>query len=146
MEHFIFQLRNPLFVEVDGGDVVFKDTVVGRIGKFEIAQVVLVLLGPVGFAVVVVAQAAEHGEQAGFGAALIIDRISASTTQVADRFIHGIRDIDRDEVVGAEVFGKFHGVAFVGFDAVSGLGGYKGRGDPEPSASGLIGNDNTRIR
>jgi len=35
--------------------------------------------------------------------------------------VHAVGDVDGDEVIGAKVFGKLHGVALVGFDAVAGF-------------------------
>ena len=86
--------------------------------------------GPVGLAVVVVAEAAQEGEEPGLGAAEVIDRIGAGTAKIANGLVHAVGNVDGDEVVGAEVFGELHGIAFVGFDAVSGLdGNERGRDD-----------------
>jgi len=129
LEHFGFEFDDALDVEVNGGEVVFEDAVVGGVREFESAKVVHVGLGPVGFASVVVTKAPEHGEEAGLGAAEVVDGISTSAAEVANGLVSGVGNVDGDEVVGAEVFGEFHGVAFVGFNAVARFGGDEGRGD-----------------
>ena len=108
--------------------------------------------GPVGLAVVVVAEAAQHGEEAGLGAAQVIDGVGASPAKVANGFVHTVGDVDCHEVVGAKVFGELHGVTFVGFDAITGFRGNEGwgddiapdphlvkaSGDPETTAAGFV--------
>ena len=139
-------------VEVDGGDVVFEHAVVGGVRELEAAQVVLVALGPVGLAVVAVAEPAQQGEQPGFGAAEVIDGIGAGAAEVADGFVDRVGDVDGDEVVGAEDFGELGGVALVGLDPVAGTRGDQRRGDdiatdahlqkppgdPEAASAGLV--------
>ena len=61
LEHFVLEPGDPGFVEVDGGDAVFHHAVVGGVGELEASQIVLVALGPVGLAVVVVAESAQQG-------------------------------------------------------------------------------------
>ncbi len=51
-----------------------------------------------------------------------IDGISTGTAEITNGFVDGVGDVDRDEVIGAEHFGKFGGVPFVGFDSVTGFG------------------------
>lgn len=141
-------------VEVDGGEVVFKDDVVGGVREGEVAKVALVGFGPVGFSVVAVAESPEHGEEPGLGAAKVIDGIGAGATKVSNGFVNAVGNIDGDEVVGAKVFGELHGVALVGFDPVTGFGGDEGRrdhvaldphfekapGDPETTSAGFVAN------
>ncbi len=129
LKHGLFESGDALDVEVDGGEVVFENPVVGGIREGEMTKVSFVCFGPMGFSVVVVAEASQEGEEAGFGSAEVIDDISAGATEVTNGFVGGVGNIDGNEVVGAEVFGEFHGVAFVGFDAVPGFGGNEGRGD-----------------
>mgnify|MGYP001027048004 CR=1 FL=1 len=69
LEHCFFESGDALVMEVNGGEVVLEDAIVGGIGKPKITKVAQVGFGPVGLAGVVVAEAAEHGEEAGFGAA-----------------------------------------------------------------------------
>jgi len=110
--------------------------------------------GPVGLAIVVVAEATQEGEEAGLGPAKVIDRIGAAAAEIADGFVNGVGNVDGDEVVGAEVFDELHRVALVGFDPVTGFDGdERGRddftpdshleestGDPEPTAAGFVAN------
>ncbi len=123
LEHAFFEFGDTFDMEVDGGDVVFEDAVVGFVRKSEMTKVALVSFSPVGFAIVVVAQTTEHGEKSGLGPAKIVDGIGAGAAKVADGFVGGIGDVDRDEVIGAEVFGEFHGITLVGFNAVAGFHG-----------------------
>ena len=116
-------------MEVDEGEVVLEDDVVGAVGHFEAAQVVHVGLVPVGLSIVSVTEAAEQGEEACARTAQVVDSIGAAAAKVADGFVHAVRDIDGDEIVGAEAFGEFHGIALVGFDPVPGSGGDEGGGD-----------------
>ena len=153
-EHGVFDLRDAFGVEVDGGKVVLENDVVGGIRKGEVTQVAFVTFGPVGLAGVVEAQASEHGEEAGFGTAKVIDGIGAGAAQVADGFVDRVGDVDGDEVIGAEHLGELGGVALVGFDPVSGLGGDEGGSndvtpdahlekasrDPEPAPTGFVAN------
>ncbi len=55
-------------MKVDGGEVVFEDAIVGGIGKGEVAEVAFMGFGPVGLAVVVVAESAQESEEPGLGA------------------------------------------------------------------------------
>ena len=113
----------------------FEDAVVGLVGKSEVTEVALMSFGPVGLAVVVVSQAAKEGEESRFGAAKIVDGIGAGAAKIANSFVNAVRNIDGDEVVGAEIFGELHGIAFICFDAVAGLGGDKrGRDDVTTNA------------
>ena len=64
------------------------------------------------------------------GAAEVIDGIGAAATEIANGLVHTVGNVDGDEVVGAKVFGKLHGVALVGFDTVAGFDGdERGRDD-----------------
>jgi hypothetical protein len=135
LEHGFFKFGDAFVMEVDGGDVVFEDAIVGGIGKGEVAEVAQVGLGPVGLAVVVEAESAEQGEESCLCAAKIIDGIGAGAAEISDGLVHAVGNVDGDEVVGAEVFGEFHGVAFVGFDPVAGFNGNeRGRDDFAPDA------------
>ena len=118
VKHGSLDLLDALMMEVHGGKVVFEDDVVRGIGKGQMAQVAFVFFGPVGLAGVVVAEAAEHGQEAGFGPPQIIDRIGSCPTEVANGFVDGVRDVDRDEIIGAEALGQLHGIAFIRFDPV----------------------------
>ena len=129
LKHGFFEFDDAFVMEVDGCDVVFKDAIVGSIGEGEVAEVAQVGLGPVGLAVVVEAETSEQGEEACFGPAKVVDGIGAGAAEVANGFVHGVRDIDGDEVVGAEIFGELHGVAFIGFDSVARFDGDERRGD-----------------
>lgn len=111
MEHGGLNAFDALMMEVDGSEVVFEYHIVRGIGKGEMAQIAFVFLGPMGLARVVVAEAAEHGQKACFGTTQIINRIGPGAAEVADGFVDGVRDVDGDEVVGAEAFGQLHGVA-----------------------------------
>ena len=111
-----------------------------------------VSLGPMGRAIVVIAKPAQQGEETCFRAAEVVDGIGAGAAQIADGLVGAVGDVDRNEVVGTEVFGQLHGVAFVGFDAVAGLRGnqrggddiaanahlFKSAGDPEAASAGLV--------
>lgn len=123
LKHGLLELGDAFVVEVDGGEVVFEDPVVSGVGKGEVAEVAQVGFGPMGFAIVVVSEATQECEEAGLGPAKIIDCVGASTAQVADGLVNRVGDIDGDEVVGAEVFGELHGIAFISFDAVAGFDG-----------------------
>jgi len=78
-----------------------------------------VSFGPVGLSIVVVAEATKEGEKPGFGTTKIINGISPATAEITDRFIGGVRDVDRHEVIGAEIFGEFHGIALIGLNTVT---------------------------
>ena len=69
MEHRFFEAGDSVDVKVDGGEVVFEDAIVGGIGKGEVAEVAFMGFGPVGLAVVVVAESAQESEEPGLGAA-----------------------------------------------------------------------------
>lgn len=122
-EHGVFDGRDAPGVKVDGAEVVLEDDVVGDIREGEVAQVSFVGFGPVGLSGVVVSKSTEHGEKAGFGTTKVIDGIGSGTAKVADGFVNGVGDVDGDKVVGAEHPGEFGGVAFIGLDPVTGLGG-----------------------
>lgn len=78
---------------------------------------------PGGLAGVVEAEAAQQGEEAGFGAAAVVDGIDPCAAEVADRLVGFIRHEDRNQFTGAVQAGEFDGVLLVGFDMVAGLGG-----------------------
>lgn len=152
LEHGFFEFGDAFDVEIDGGEVVFENPVVRGVRESEMTEVALMGFGPVGLAVVVVSEATQEGEKPGLGAAQVIDGIGAGTTEVTNGFVGRVGDVDGDEVVGAEVFGELHGVAFVGLDAVTRLGGNERRGDdvtadphlkeassdPESATAGLV--------
>ena len=121
LEHFFFELGDSFDMKVNGGEIVLENAIVGSTREGEMAQVIHVGLRPVGFTVVVEAQTTKQCEQPGFGSAEIIDCVSASTAQVADGLVRCIGDIDRDKVVGAEVFSELHGITLVGLDTVAGF-------------------------
>ncbi len=152
LKHGFLEFDDAFVVEVNGGDVVFEDAIVGGIGKGEVAEVSHVGFSPVGLAIVVEAETSEQGEESGFGPTKVINRIGAGATKIADGFVNGVRDIDGDKVVGAKVFGELHSVAFIGFDAVAGFDGDERRrddfatdshlkeasGDPKSAPAGFI--------
>ncbi len=119
LKHCFFEFGDALVMEVDGSEVVLKNSVVGGIGEPEITEVSFMSFSPVGLAGVVVAEAAKEGEESGFGATEIIDSVGTTSAKIANGFISGVWNIDWDEVIGAEIFGKFHGVAFVCFNAIT---------------------------
>ena len=59
VEHLGLDAFDSFLMEVDEGEVVLEDDVVGTVGHLKAAQVVHVRLAPVGLAVVLVAEAAE---------------------------------------------------------------------------------------
>lgn len=152
LKHGFFEFDDAVVMEVDGGDVVFEDAIVSGIGKGEVAEVAQVGFGPVGFSIVVVAEAAKEGEESGFGPTKVVDGISAGAAKVANGFIDRVGNVDGDEVIGTEIFGEFHGIAFIGFDAVAGFDGDERRGndfatnahleeasgDPKPATAGFV--------
>ena len=79
LKHGFFESRYALVVEVDGGEVVLEDAIVCGIREGEVSEVSHVGFGPMGFAFVVVTETTKKGEEAGFGAAEVIDSVSASS-------------------------------------------------------------------
>jgi len=135
LEHRFFEAGDAFVVEVDGGEVVFEDAIVCGIGKFEITEVAQVGFGPVGLSLVVVTKSAKHGEEACLSATKVINGIGSGPTKVADGLVDAVRNVDGNEVIGAKIFGEFHGVAFVSFDAVTGFDGdQRGCNDFAPDA------------
>jgi len=77
LEHFFFEFGDAFDVKVDGGEVVFEDSVVSGVWELKFTKVVEVGLSPMSLAVVVVAEAAQEGEESGFGSAEVIDSVGA---------------------------------------------------------------------
>jgi len=129
-EHGGFDALDPSVSGVNTLEVFLQDRFHGRVGKDQLAQVTHVGLAPIGLALIAETVTQEKAFETMPATAVIIDRVGASATQVANGLVGGFGDVDSGQFTSTQQTGQAAGIAFVGFEWGSGLfGDERGRGD-----------------
>jgi hypothetical protein len=129
-EHGGFNALNSVMSGVNTLEVFLENGLHGRVWQDQLAQVTHMGLTPIGFALVTETVAEEKTFETVTATAVIIDRVGASATQIANGLVGGFGDVDSGQFTSTQQTGQAAGIAFVGFEWGSGLfGDERGRGD-----------------